>query len=1239
MSFVHLHNHSYYSLLQSPTSPELLAKTAKEQGSSAIALTDNGVMYGAIEFYKACKKHEIKPIIGMEAYIAPRSLYKKEFKSDGRPWTLVLLAETQEGYQNLLKLSSIAHMEGMYYKPRIDLEVLEKHKKGLIALSGGFSGEIPHAILEGYLDEDIEKAIKKYLDIFGKNHFFFELSYHPNLPGQFELNEKLTELGGKFKVETVVAQNAYYSSPDDAEAQDILSCIAMNRQVDDDNRSTMIDEDYSLTAPEEIIPTFENNKKAIENTVKIADRCKIDFDFGAYHIPDLNPPKEHSTKTPLDYFRYECIEGLKERYPQFKKYLEEIGWNNLKCKIQNSKSSLSSLTPIGDPNKSDLSSNSEELDSGQSLSHSRSDGNDNEDNHSNEQNSPDKTFSGAEIAERFEYEFGIIKKMGFESYFLMVWDYIKWAKDNGIMVGPGRGSGAGSIIAYALKITDLEPLQYSLLFERFLNPERVSMPDFDVDFQDNRINEVLDYVSKKYGEDHVARICTFGTLAARAAVKDVGRAMGIPFEKMNMFSKLIPERPGTKLAEAWESEPILKDTVENDEELQKIWDISLKLEGCVRHISVHACGVVISPEPLEKYSAIQHPPKDSSSVISQFSGKPLESLGLLKMDFLGLKNLSILDTAVKIIKRTKGTNIELDKIPVTDEKTFEVFQNAQTTGVFQFESAGMKRYLKELKPTVFEDLIAMNSLYRPGPMEFIPDFIKRKHGKVHIAYPHKSLEDILKPTYGIAVYQEQILQMAQAYAGYSLGQADILRRAIGKKIAEEMDKQRKVFLEKAESLGREKKTSEYIFDKVIVPFAGYGFNKSHAAAYSLIAYQTAYLKAHFRTEFMAALLSADQSNSERVAIEIEECRSMEIEILPPSVNDSLHDFTVVKSRQIRFGLSAIKNLGDSGIDAIIQARGKDEIKFQNLEDFLKRVEASQLNRKNLEALICSGAMDELGERKAMLLSMDEMVEFAKESHMQTSTGQMGLFDGGTQSEAVSLRLQKTEAAGLMQQLQWEKEFLGLFVSAHPLASISPYLHKHYTPLSSLEAKSIGKVGKFAGLITNLRKIKTKKGDYMATFSLDTPSGKIDVAVFPRVYNENIKKIEDDYFLLVEGKIDLRNDMLQIIAEKIFHKKLDDVLEKAKKEKLFDESIKYVKNEGAPSISMEDVENEKKQAWHLEIPPKASKEALLSLKKIFENNPGNDEVVLVFPNKQRMPLPAKVKLTKILKGNIRQLLHS
>ena len=1189
MSFVHLHNHSYYSLLQSPSSPEALVKMAKKQGCPAVALTDTAVTYGVIEFYKSCKKHDIKPIIGIEIYLSPRSMHLKKTRADGRPWTLVLLAETQEGYKNILKLTSIAHMEGMYYKPRIDIEVLEKHKKGLIALSGGFSGEIPHAILENFLEEDIETTLQKYLNIFGEKNFFLQLAHHPQLAGQIELNEKLLQLSKKFKIEVVIAQNTYYTSRDNAQAQDILNCIATNKELDDETRSTMFDEDYSMLEPSELKTIFNNTPSALENTVKIAERCNIHFEFDNYHIPVFKVPKESSAKTALEYFRYECIEGLKKRYKQFEEYLLLIQWKDYK----------KSTFPI-----------------------------------ENEKEDKD-IMSGPTIAKRFEYEFEIIKKMGFESYFLMVFDYIKWAKNNGINVGPGRGSGAGSIIAYALLITDLEPLQYSLLFERFLNPERVSMPDFDIDFQDNRIHEVLNYVTEKYGENHVARICTFGTLAAKAAIKDVGRAMGVPFKKMNMFSKLIPDRPGTKLLDAWESESVIQDSVNNDPELKKIWDISLQLEGCVRHISVHACGVVITPEPLENYSAIQRPPKDNTSIISQFSGKPLESLGLLKMDFLGLKNLTILDTACRIIKKTQGTQIHLNTIPMDDPKVFEIFQKAETVGVFQFESAGMRRYLKELQPNKFEDLIAMNSLYRPGPMDFIPDFINRKHGKVHIAYPHESLEDILKPTYGIAVYQEQILQIAQSFAGYSLGQADILRRAIGKKIAEEMNQQRAVFLEKAQKLGRKKDNAEYIFDKVIVPFAGYGFNKSHAAAYSLIAYQTAYLKAYYKTEFMAALLSADQSNAERIAIEIEECHMMEIEILPPSVNDSLHYFTVVKNRQIRFGLSAIKNLGNAGIESIIAARGKEEIIFHNLEEFLKRVEVSQINKKNIEALICSGALDELGERQALFNSSNELIEFAKELHMQNNTGQIGLFDNQDNASSVSFSLPVTKKVTLSQKLQWEKEFLGLFVSEHPLANISPYLQKTYYSITNIHANNIGNTEKFFGMIGSIRRLKTKKNDFMAIFILHTSLGKIDVAVFPEIYKKYSEKIQEDFLIVIEGKTDVRYGMGQIIANKIFPQKLEDITKKAKDAHLLDINIKHLEI-SKPLFIEEEPEN---KVWNLEIPHNTDKKSLQSLKKILENNPGDDEVTLIFPNKQKLVIPQKIKITKILKGTIRQLLSS
>ena len=1204
MSFVHLHNHSYYSLLQSPTSPAAIAARAKEMGSPAVALTDNGVMYGGIEFYKACKGQDIKPIFGMEAFIAPRTLHHKENKADGRPWSLVLLAENQEGYENLLKLATIAHMEGFYYKPRIDLEVLEKHKKGLIALSGGFRGEIPNAILEGFLEEDVEAIIQKYLNIFGKKNFFFELGYHPNLQGQIELNEKLFELGKKHGVGIVAAQNAYYSKEDEAEAQDILMCIGTNRLVDDYSRPTMVDEDYSLTDASEIVSAFEDMPEAIENTLKIADRCNVEFDLGSYQIPDFNPPKEHPTSNPVDYFRYECIEGMKKRYPKFEEHLETIGWKTFKDDTTGIK---------------------------------------NEEDRKYESIQNPENPTGEELALRFEHEFRIIKNMGFESYFLIVWDYIKWAHDNGVLVGPGRGSGAGSIIAFALGITNLEPLRYNLLFERFLNPERVSMPDFDIDFQDDRRGEVIDYVTRKYGEDHVAQISTFGTMAARAAVKDVGRALGMPFGQMNDFAKLIPERPGTKLKEAWDQEVDLRNAVDANPDFQKIWKNAEKLEGCVRHISVHACAVVIAPQPLSKYTAIQHPPKDDKTIISQFSAKPLESLGLLKMDFLGLKNLTILDRACQIIKKNTGRIIDLDDIPVDDAKTFEeIFQTGSTTGVFQFESAGMKRYLKELKPTVFEDLIAMNSLYRPGPMEFIPDFINRKHGKVTVEYPHESVEEILTPTYGIAVYQEQILQMAQYFSGYSLGQADLLRRAIGKKIPEEMDKQRTIFIEKAEELGRAKKTAEYLFDKVIVPFAGYGFNKSHAAAYSLVAYQTAHLKAHYPTEFMAALLTSDQSNSERVAIEIEECREMEIDVLAPSVNESLEDFTVVKNRQIRFGLGAIKNLGDSAIDAIIEARGEENIPFKDLEDFLDRVEVTQLNRKNLEALICSGAMDELGERNQMLENMDEMIEFAKESHQKESTGQIGLFDFGGEDlggDAAGLTLNSTEKASFSQRLSWEKEFLGLFVSSHPLAGLTAYWEKKgYSFLKDITPKDVGETKKFAGTVTGLRLIRTKKDDQMAVFTLDAPTGKIDVAVFPTSFKEAQKYLQEDHFIIVTGKIDHRNGNLQLIAEKCFGKTVDELRKEAEMSGLLNKEEKYLKRSPLQAVSEEDIQDAKREPWVLDIPHGTSKTDLGTIKGVFDQNPGKFQVILVFPTGQRYEVPQKVNVTKVLKSHVAQILH-
>jgi DNA polymerase-3 subunit alpha len=1197
MDFVHLHNHSYYSLLQSPSSPKQIISKAKEQGAKAVALTDNAVTYGGIEFYQECKKQNIKAILGMEVYLAPRTLYHKENKFDGRPYNLVLLAKDNTGYENLLKLSSIAHLEGMYYKPRIDKETLKKHSKGLIALSGGFTGEIHQAILNGKLDEDVFEIINSYLDIFSKENFYFEIAYRPNTPAQMELNEKLYEYGQKLKIPLVIGQNTYYSDISEQEAQDILTCIGTNRQFSED-RPTIIDDDYSMIDPKEIKSVFSEWPEAIKNTSKIADTCEIKFDLGKYHIPEFYPPKNHTTKTPIDYFRSQCIEGLKERYPEFLKHLEKINWQNLdNSTISNQKQT--------EENKLKAPTNN--------------------------------LKEGENIAKRFEYEFSIIKKMGFESYFLIVWDYIKWAKNNQILVGPGRGSGAGSIIAYALKITNINPLNFDLLFERFLNPERISMPDFDIDFQDNKRNDVIKYVSEKYGQDHVAQISTFGTMAARAAVKDVGRAFGINFQEMNDFAKLIPERPGTTLNQAYEEEGDLRTVLKENQEMKKVWDTAKKLEGVVRHISVHACAVVISKNPLLKYSALQYPPKDQTTIISQYSAHPLEDLGLLKMDFLGLKNLTILDRAIKNIKKFNGKTIDLDKIELEDEKTYEVFQKAQTTGIFQFESSGMKRYLEKLKPTVFSDLIAMAALYRPGPLNsgMTDSFIKRKNGEEQITYPHPSMEEALKDTYGVVVYQEQIMKLSQIMANFTGGQADTLRKAMGKKIQELMEKMKKEFIEGCLNNNISQKIAEKVWQGW-EEFAKYGFNKSHSACYALIAYQTAYLKAYYPTEFMAALLTSDQNNADRVAIEIEESRNLNINILPPSVNESFHHFTVVKNREIRFGLNAIKNLGDSCAENIIKARGKENIIFNSLEDFLERMDLNQLNKKNLEALIFSGALDELGNRKQMYENLEILIDYAKISHQKKESGQIGLFENSNNS-INQLNLPKTENFNIQEKLSKEKEYLGLFVSSHPLEGLEKYLSRNYHNPSKIKIKDIKTEKKFIGIINNLKIINTKKNNTkMASFTLQTVSGKIDIIVFPNNYEKLGEKIKEDNFVIVKGKIDLRDDNLQVISEDILEKNIETYIKNAKKEGVFGQILENQSTE-TPKFTKENLIDAKRKPWIIKLNQDTSKEQLQSMKNLIEKNPGKDEIILEFPNHKTVNLPQKVNLTKVLKSHLKQLL--
>jgi DNA polymerase-3 subunit alpha len=1069
--FVHLHCHSTYSLLEGLPSPEEIVLRAKELKQSAVGLADKGYTYGLIEFYKAAKEHNIKPILGLETYVAARTRHDKEGKIDAKRYPLTLLAETQEGYQNLLELATIAALEGMYYKPRVDYELLEKFGKGLIALSGPLGGALPQAALVED-EKRIKEVVEAYRSFFGDENLYFELMDLPNVAGQAEVNQQLIKFGKELSVPIVATCNSHYCRKEDNEAHDVLLCIQKNANVHDSNRFSMLDSDFSMRPFEELKEAFSHAPEALENTKVIADRCEVDFEFGKYQIPVFDVPKK---ETESSYLKKLTEKGAKMKYGKLTK----------------------------------------------------------------------------EIKERCEYELKVIDDMGFSGYFLIVADLVGYAKKKGITVGPGRGSAAGSIVSYCLDITGLDPLEHGLLFERFLNPERVSMPDIDLDFADIRRDEVLEYVGEKYGRDHVVQICTFGTLAARAAVKDVGRAFGVPFAEMNELAKLIPERPGTKLKQALRESTELKVAYDGSETYRKIIDTALRLEGKARHVSVHACGVIITPEPAAKYTAQQKAPKDDTTVITQYSAKPLEDLGLLKMDFLGLKNLTIIQTTLEIVERLHGTKINLNEIPIDDKKTYALLTRGDTTGVFQLESGGMRRYLKQLKPSEFNDITAMCALYRPGPMDSIPDYIKRKNNAKLIKYDVPELEPFLKETYGVMVYQEQVQRVVQEFAGFSLGAGYLLIKAVAKKIPKLLEEQREKFLAGAEKKGRNKKTAEKIF-ALIEPFAGYGFNKSHSVCYARIAYETAYLKANYPTEFMAAMLSADAENTERVALEIQECRAIDIEVLPPDINESLAHFTAMPEKKIRFGLTAIKGVGESSVRQVIAIREEGK-KFESIEDFAGRVPAKLLNKKLIEAFAKSGALDSLGKREVFVANYDKIAEFSKAAG-DVGSEQTDLFSVvDDQSGASMIEFPEAQEVPLTQKLQWEKATLGLYVSSHPLAGLKKYISKKAMLLSDFTHKNVGKKVTVAGIVESVKKITTKKGDTMAIVFLEDPTGKIEVTLFPRTYAHAVDFLEDaDAVLVVGGTLDYRGGQMQIRADAVKKASLPRMVERAKKEGFFDE---------------------------------------------------------------------------------------
>jgi len=1053
-NFTHLHIHSQYSLLDGLPKIDQLLDRVKELGMDSVALTDHGNMYGAIEFYKKAKGRGIKPILGAELYLAFESMHQERPGIDDAIYHLTVLVKNEEGYRNLVKLLTRAHLEGFYYKPRVDEELLRKHSAGLLALSGCLTGRIPRLLLAKKVKEAEEKA-RTYQEIFGPGNFYLELQHHPNIPEQNIANTSLIELAKKLSIPLVATGDSHYLQQEDAKAQDILMLVNTGARPDDPERLTLQQDDFSLKSPEDMTEIFKDIPEAIANTQKIADVCNLVLQIGKTKLPTFPLPLG---KTADEYVKELCLAGFSKR-PELAKYPEAY--------------------------------------------------------------------------ERLEYELGVIKQTGFASYFLIVQDFVNWAKEHRIVVGPGRGSVGGSLVAYLLNITNINPLQYNLLFERFLNPERISMPDIDLDFADYRRDEVITYVAEKYGHDKVAQIITFGTMAARAAVRDVGRALGYEYMYCDRVAKMIPF--GLTLADTMRDVVEFKELYDTDEKAKTLIDLAKMLEGVARHASTHACGVVISAEPLENIAPVQHPTQNDTNIVTQYEMHSIEDLGLLKMDFLGLKNLSIIEETLKRIYAIYGKNVDMDNLPVDDEKVYKLFQDANTVGIFQVESEGMRRYLKELKPTEFEDIIAMIALYRPGPMELIPDFINRKHGRKGITYLHAKLEPILKNTYGIAVYQEQVLQVARDLAGFTYGEADVLRKAIGKKIRELLSEQKEKFIRKTVENGIDKKIAEAVFH-FIEPFARYGFNKSHSAAYALIAYQTAWLKVYYPVEFMSALLTAEKNDIERIAFLIEETRKMGIEVLPPELNESFSNFSVVPAKnQIRFGLLAIKNVGEGIVTAIITER-KAQGPYISIQDFINRVHSKDLNKKSLESLIKAGVFDSFGERNQLLFNMDRLLEVARENLKVQNGAQKSLF--GSASSSRSLSLQESEPATPHERLVWEKELLGLYVSSHPLQEVKNILAKRAFSIAHIrkEAQTPFSTNsrriKIGGIISSLKKIITKVGKPMLFLGIEDMTDKIEVVVFPSVLERHPTMFQENKIVFITGRLDSRNGDQKLIAEEV-----------------------------------------------------------------------------------------------------------
>lgn len=1048
--FTHLHNHTEYSLLDGlPKIDQLLDFVIKDK-MDAVAVTDHGALYGAIEFYKKAKEKGIKPIIGSELYMATEKMTDKRPNIDNKSYHLILLAKNNVGYKNLVKLITKAHLDGFYYKPRIDEELLKKHSNGLIALSACIQGKIPRLILSGK-KEEAKKVALYYQKLFGSDSFYLEIQHHPNIKEQDVVNQELIKISKENNIPLVATCDSHYIYKEDAITQDILMSIGTGSDINDPNRLTMTDDDFSMRPQKEMEEIFKSNPSAIENTEKIKALCDVSLPLGKTILPHF--PLEKKT-TVDEELRELCINGIKEKYSKEKEQ---------------------------------------------------------------------------EAKERLEKELEVIIGAGLSSYFLIVQDFVVWAKKNKIVVGPGRGSAGGSIIAYLLGITNIDPLHYGLIFERFLNPGRakVSLPDIDLDFTDKRRDEVINYISQKYGKDKVAQIITFGTMAAKAAVRDVGRTLGFPYSFCDKIAKMIPL--GSTLEETMESISEFRQLYNTDEGAKKIITHAKKLEGVIRHASTHACGTVISDRPLSDIVPLQHPTQNEEGVVTQYTMNYIEDLGLLKMDLLGLKNLTIIEDTLKRIFVIHNKNIDIENIDLNDKKTFSLLQEGRTIGIFQLESGGMQRYLKQLKPTCIEEVIAMVSLYRPGPMKYIPEYIGRKHGKKDITYMHPRLEPILKETYGVCVYQEQVMKIAGDLAGFTLEEADVLRKAIGKKIEKLLKDQKQKFLKGIVDGGIEKQIGEKLW-LWIEPFAQYSFNKSHAAAYAQIAYQTAYLKSHYPKEFMSSLLTADQNDTERIGFLITDCKKMKIEVLPPDINESYMGFSVVpKLPQIRFGLSAIKNVGNKIVEFIVEERKKNG-GFKSLEDFLTRIDSSSLNKKSMESLILSGAFDKFEERGKLLYNIENILTYGREKRKNKTNGQSGLFDDTIMESTIAL--ENSPPLSEKEKLEWEKKLLGLFISGHPLEHLKEKLEKGGMTISKAKRQMSDVSVRIGVIISSIKKIITKSGSPMYFVRVEDLNDNIEVIIFPKKAEELNGFLEEGKSLFISGKISHREEFPKIICEKI-----------------------------------------------------------------------------------------------------------